>query len=101
MGSTMAKLCRIETIPIYIILRTAANITETVVGISRGEVTIMLLGQHGKRMTLHCRVLVNRHETTEVMLGQEVLRVLCSDIRLFDDCIYFRQYASIGSYHHF
>ena len=36
---------------------------------------------------------------TEVMLGQEVLRVAGSDISLFDDCLYFRPYASIGSYH--
>ena len=63
MGSTMAKLCRIDTVPTDIVLRTAANTTETVLTISRGDVTIVLLGQHGERMTVHCRVLVNRHET--------------------------------------
>ena len=61
MGSTMAKLCRIETISTDIVLRTAANTTETVLGISRGEVTIVLLGLHGEQMTVHFRVLVNRH----------------------------------------
>ena len=33
------------------------------------------------------------------MLGQEVLRVAGCDITLFDDCLYFKPYASIGSYH--
>ena len=50
-------------------------------------------------MIVCCRVLVNMHKTTEVMLGQEVLRVAGCDISLFDDCLYFRPYASIGSYH--
>ena len=50
-------------------------------------------------MTVHCRVLVNIHETTEVMLGQEVLRVAGCEISLLDDCLYFRPYAAIGSYH--
>ena len=77
----------------------AANTTGIVLGISRGDVTIMLLGQHGERMTVHCRVLVNRHETTEVMLGQEVLSVAGCDISLFDDCLYFRRLDVIGSYH--
>ena len=95
----MAKLCRIETVPTDIVLRTAANTTETFLGISRGDVTIMLLGQHGERIKVHCRVLVNRHETIEVMLGQEVLRVARCDISLFDDSLYFIPYASIGSYH--
>ena len=58
MGSTMAKKCQIKTIPTDIVMRTAANTTETVLGISRGDVTIVLLGQHGKRMKVHCRVLV-------------------------------------------
>ena len=70
MGSTMAKLCQIETVPTDVVLRTVANTTETVLGISRDDATIMLLGRHGKRMTVHCRVLVNRHEATEVMQGQ-------------------------------
>ena len=95
----MAKLCRIKTIPTDIVLRTAANTTETVLGISRGDVTIALLGQQGKRMTVHCRVLVNRHKTTEVMLRQEVIRVAGCDICLFDDYLFFRQYVAIGSYH--
>ena len=99
MGSTMAKLCQIETDPTDIVLRTAANTTERVQGISRVAVIIVLLGQHGERMTVHCRVLVNTHETTEVMLGQEVLRVAGCDINLFDDCLYFKPYASIGLYH--
>ena len=63
------------------------------------DVTIKLLGQHGKRMIVYCRVLVNMHETTEEMLGQEVLRVACYDISLCNGCLYSRQYASIGSYH--
>ena len=99
MGSTMAKLCRNKTIPTNIDLRTAANTTETVLGISRGEVTIVLLGQHGERMTVHCRILVNRHKATEVMLGQEGLRVAGCDINLFYDCLYFKPYVTIGSYH--
>ena len=37
----MAKQCRIETIPTDIVLRTPANTTEIVLGISRGEVTIV------------------------------------------------------------
>ena len=76
-----------------------ANTTETVLGISRDDVTIVLLGQHGKRMTIHRLVLVNRHKTTEAMLGQNVLRVAGFDISLFDDRLYLRPYASIGSYH--
>ena len=99
MGSTMARLCRIETVPTDIVLRTAANTSKTVLGISQDKVTIVLLGQHGKRMTVHCRVLVNRHETTKVMLGEEVLRVAGCDINVLDDCLYFRPYAPIGSYH--
>ena len=95
----MAKLCRIETVPRDIVLRTAANTTETVLGISRDDVTIVLLGRHGKRMTVHCRVLVNRHKTTEVMLEQKVLRSAGCDISLFGDCLYIRPYAAIGSYH--
>ena len=43
--------------------------------------------------------MVNRHETTKVMLGHEVLRVAGCDISLFDECLYFRPYASINSYH--
>ena len=69
MGSTVARLCQIETVPTDIVMRTAANTTETVVGISRNDVTIVLLGQHGKRMTVHCRVLVNGHETTTIKQG--------------------------------
>ena len=95
----MVTLCRIEWIPTDIVLRTAANVTKTFIGVNRGYVTIVLLYQHGKRMTLHCRVLVNRHETTEVMLGQEVLRVAGCDISLLDDCLYLRPYGAIGSYH--
>ena len=32
-------------------------------------------------------------------MGQEVLRVADCDIGLFYDCLYFRPYAAIGSYH--
>ena len=99
MGSTMAKLCHIETVPTVIVLKIAANTTETVRGISRDTVTVVLHGQHTKRMIVHCRFLVNTNETTEVMLGQEVLRVAGCDINLFDDCLYLRPYASVGSYH--
>ena len=48
MGSTMAKLCQIKTVPTDIVLRTAANTTETVQGVSRDAVTIVLLGKHGE-----------------------------------------------------
>ena len=99
MCSNYQKVCRIETIPTDIVLRTAADTTETVLGISRGEVTIVLLGQHGERMIVHFRALVNRHETTKMMLGQDVLRVAGNDISLFDDCLYLKPYAAIGSYH--
>ena len=34
----------------------------------------MLRRQNGGIMTARCRVLAHRHETTKVMLGQEVLR---------------------------
>ena len=90
MGSTVIKLCQIETVPTDIVLRTAPSKTETVQGMSRDTVTVVLHGQHGEQMTVYCRVLVNKHETTEVMLGQEVLRVLGCDINHFDDCLYFR-----------
>ena len=70
LGSTMAKLCQIEIVPTDIVLRTAANTTEIVQGISRDDVTIVLLGQHGQRMTVYCRNLVNGHETMEIMLRQ-------------------------------
>ena len=99
MVSTVGKLCQIEPVPTNIVLRTAAKTTKTVQGISQDVVTVVLHGQHGKRMTVHRSVLVNRHETTEVMLGQEVLRVADCDINLFDGCLYFRPYAFIGSYH--
>ena len=44
MGSTMVRLCQFETVPTDNVLRTVANTTETVRGISCDDVTIVLLG---------------------------------------------------------
>ena len=95
----MARRCNIITAPTDIVLKTAANTVETVQGISKEDVTMVLHGRHGEHMTMRCRVVVNKHETEEVMLGQEVLQVAGCDISLSDECLYFRPYASIGSYH--
>ena len=42
---------------------------------------------------------MNRHETKEAMLGKDVLQIAGYDISLFDNCLYFRPYESLGAYH--
>ena len=49
-------------------------------------------------MRVRCRVLVNRHETTEVTQGQKIFRAARCDISLFDDFLFFRPYVAPASY---
>ena len=89
----MAALCHIETDPIDIQLETATNTLEGVKGVSLKDFKFVLKGQNSERMTVYCFVQVNRHETKEVMLGQDVLRVAGCNISLFDNSLYLCPYA--------
>ena len=48
MGSTLAKLCRIETVPADFALKTTTNTVDKVQGMSCDTVTVVLSEQHGK-----------------------------------------------------
>ena len=54
-------------------LKTAVNTAESVNGISQGTVAFILTGKNDERITIHCKVLVTRKETNEVLLEEEVL----------------------------
>ena len=58
-----------------------------------------MTGDNGKELTISTRMIVNKGNTDEVLLGQEVMRPAACGLETFEDVMWFRPYVHLGNYH--